>query len=794
MLVSLKEIKKYVDLEGISTEEIASRLTYSGIEVEEIKKLASATNLVIGEIISCLPHPDSDHLHLCKVDVGSEILDIVCGAPNARQGLKVIVAKVGAKLPGGEIKKGEIRGQVSCGMMCALNELGVDPKSLTKAQIEGIEELPSDAKVGETDVLGYLGLDDEILDLSLLANRSDCYSLFNVAKEIGALFERKVTLPETIDESDYEEDFKVGSESDSCKSFYAKVVKGIEVKESPKWLKEVLRSENIKSINNIVDLGNYVMLLTGQPIHCYDFDKLENKELIVKDNLNVSFDALDDKTYDIKEGDLCVTSNNKIMCLGGIIGGKSSEIEDYTKNVVIEVANFSFAAIRKTANRLGLMTDSSMRFIKGINKDQSEEVINLFVKLLKEVSKVEKVSKFIKYDELNHDLKVVKCSKDYINNRLGSNFSFEEISKVLTLLHFEIKNIDDNNFECVVPSHRIDIDGKADLSEEIIRYYGFGTIKESLPIMETTVGVLSSNRVKERAIEDYLLNNGLDQVLSYTLINKKDASSFNYINLDENIVISNPLTEDHKYIRTNILSSVLRTAEYNLNHQNSDLSLFEISNVYSDNKEESHLAIVLTGNKYSIELLNPIKRDFFDMKGLFEGILNLFNIDSNRLKITRFESKEFHPGRSAKVVLDGKTLAVLGEIHPSIRNEYSLKNENAVLMEVNLSLLFNAKSGKNKFAEFTKFPTITRDIAFVVEDEIEFASIKKEIKKASSLIKKIEVFDIYKGEHVKEGSTSIAIRLYFESLTETLKENDITLVLNKVKDILISKFKADLRG
>ena len=643
MLVSLKEVKKYVDLEGISTEEIASRLTFSGIEVEGIKEVASATNLVIGEVVECENHPDSDHLHVCKVNVGDEILDIVCGAPNCRKGLKVIVARAGAILNHDkEIKKGEIRGQVSNGMLCALNELGVDPKTLRKEQIEGIEELPSDAQIGNTKVLEYLGLDDEILDLSLLANRSDCYSLFNVARELGALFNRKVTIPEAKEEVNYvESNLKLEVNSENTKSFFIKVVKGVSVKESPSWLKNVLRSENINSVNNIVDLGNYIMLLTGQPIHAYDLDKVNN-ELKVNQDFEGKFVALDNAEHEVKKGDIVIESNSKVMSLGGIIGANDSKIDENTKNIAIEVANFDFATVRKTAIRMGISTDSSQRFIKGINKDQSEYVLNLFVKILKELSEFKEVSQIIKVDKLNHDKKIISCSKDYINNRLGSNFTLLDITNCLKLLNFEIEILDDNNFNATVPAFRIDVEGKADLSEEIIRYYGFDTITTSLPVMETTVGKLSSTREKERVIEDYLLSKGLYEVLTYTLINKKDNDMLNIINTNEGIEIFNPLTEDHKYIRRNLLSSILRCVEYNINHNNDNPSLFEISNVYSKgNKEEIHLSIALIGNKYEKDLLNSKPKDFFDLKGYVESILTLFNVDSNRVKYERFESNEF---------------------------------------------------------------------------------------------------------------------------------------------------------
>ena len=807
MLVSLKEISKYVDIKDLTPEQIASRLTFAGIEVEEIKRSAEATNLVIGEVISCNPHPNSDHLHVCKVDVKDEILDIVCGAPNVRKGLKVIVAKVGAILSGNkEIKKGEIRGETSNGMLCALNELGVDPKYLRKEQIEGIEELPSDAIVGNTDVLSYLGLDDVILDLSLLANRSDCHALYNVAREIGALFDRKVNIPTFNEEHNYiENEFKVSSLTTACPSFYAKVVKNITIKESPKWLKEVLQSEGIRSIDNVVDVANYVMLLTGQPLHTYDYDKLPSKELIVKDDLDEDFVALDNQTYHIKKGDLCVTSNNKTMCLAGIMGGENSEISKESKNIVIEVANFNFASIRKTSSRVGLSSDSSLRFSKGINKDQSEDVLNLTIHLLKEVMSEEESSKLeisnlIKYDTLNHDPKIISCSLDYINKRLGSSFTYEEVRDVLTKLNFNYvkEDLTTNSFEVKVPSYRIDVEGKADLSEEVIRFKGFDYISSSLPNMETTLGTFSSSREKERIIESHLLSLGLYEVLTYTLINEKDNSMYNYFNnKGKGLLISNPLSEDRKYIRKNILTSLLRTMEYNLNHKESDFRIFEISNVYNENDfEEIHLGIILEGNKLKEEGIISSPYSYFDVKGIFESITSLFNIDSNRLKYKRVEedNKELHIGRSAYVYLDGKLLAVLGEVHPLKRSEFSLKKENVVMLEMNLSLLFATRSANNKFSEISKYPSVRRDFAFVISKDIDYILVKNELKKASSLIKNISLFDIYEGEHIKEGYVSLALSLTYEALDHTLKEEEITSLDNKIKEILLSKFKAELRG
>ena len=791
MLVSLNEISKYVDISGLSKEEIASRLTFSGIEVEEIKTLSNATSLVVGKVISCIPHPNSDHLHVCKVDIKDEILDIVCGAPNCKEGIKVIVAKVGAKLPGGEIKAGEIRGYKSNGMLCALNELGVDPKYLKEEQIKGIEILSDDFEVGDSDILHKLGLDDVILDLSLLANRSDCYSLFNVSREIGALFNRKVNILEANDDSTYEEkEFKVDSLTQNCKEFSVKIVKGIEVKDSPDWLKNCLRSEGIRTINNIVDLGNYIMLLTGQPIHMYDYDKLVKKELIVRSDINEKFIALDEKEYSIHEGDICVTSFGKTMCLGGIMGGLDSEVTNDTKNIVIEVANFNHASIRRTSSRLGLVSDSSQRFVKGINKDQVDYVLNLTTNLLKTISNVDSISNIIKYDVLNHDKKLISCSVDYINNRLGTNFEYEKIKDILQLLYFKFVESDGNKFIVEVPSFRIDVEGKADLSEEIIRYIGLDTISPTLPFMETTVGGKSKDEQKEDVICSFLSNNGLYRVLTYTLVNKKMSESFKILNKSDGYVIKNPLTEDHKYVRTNLLPSLINCANYNLNHQNNNFGIYEISHIDSMQKNEIHLGVVLVGKKYKQDKITGESYSYYDAKGIVDTILDMFNISSTRVKYTRFETDEFHPNRSALVLLDNKPLCVMGDIYPTKKEI----KDSMILLEMNLSVLFATKSKNIKFEPISAYPQSSRDYAFIIDDSINYIDIKNEVKKCSSLIKEVSVFDIYKGKNLAQNEKSIALTVVFESNDHTLKDNEIDEVHNKIVETLNKKFNVSLRS
>ena len=795
MLVSYNELKKYVDLEGLTPEFVAEKLTSAGIEVEGIEKLANATNLVFGQVKTCDNHPDSDHLHVCTVDIGTEVLNIVCGAPNVRSGLKVIVAKVGAKLPQVTIQKGIIRGVESNGMLCSLVELGINPKFLNDNQVHGIEEVGDDAKVGESNVLEYFGLDDTILDLNLLANRSDAYALYNIAKEVGALCNKKVTIPTYNSNNLVENQYKISSNTENCKVFSTRVFTGIKVKESPKWLKVFLRNEGIRSINNIVDIGNYVMLLTGQPLNMYDADKLEKKELIVKDNFEEKVLAMDGNEYEIKNKDLVVTSNNKVVCIAGVMTCENSKVTEETTNIVVESANFYGAQIRRTTTRLGLTSDSSQRFVKGINPHQTEEVMNLVTYLLEEYSGYESASKTNEFNKLNFKQKEIECNFKYINNRLGTNLSNEEILNALNSLYFKTKDVTKESFVAIVPISRIDIDGKADLSEEVFRFVGVDSVKATLPEMVTTVGGLTSQKKKSEVIANYLLGKGLDRVLTYTLLNKVDNDLFNIINNNEGYVIFNPLTEDHKYVRRNLLSSLLRCAQFNYNHQNKNFGIFEIAQINDLNGTSSHLGIVLCGNKFKQDKMNPTAYSFYDAKGLFEEILDEFNIQPNRLKYERLsDSKELHPTRSCKVTLDGKLLCFFGEIYPTIKKDFDFKNESVVLLEMNLNVLFETRSSSIHFVEINKFPSVSRDYAFIVDKSTKYSDIKTEIKKCSSLVSNINIFDIYVGEHLEKNKVSIALSVLIEAKDHTLKEDELSDVDSRIRNVIETKFNGAIRS
>ena len=798
MLVSLKNIREYVSLDGLTAEEIANGLTFAGVEVEEIRRLASGTNLVIGEVKTCVKHPDSDHLHILNVDLGEEFGEqqIVCGAPNARAGLKVIVARVGAKLPGGEIKAGVIRGVASNGMCCSLLELGVDSKYLTEYQQAGIEELPEDAPVGETDVLGYLGLDDEVLNLKVLANRPDLLSLFNVAREIGAIFQRKVTIPEPKEIVEFETKLMVGSKTDKCTQFSGKEIGEITVKESPKWMKDYLMAMGIRSINNIVDIGNYVMLTTGQPLHMYDADKLPHEDLIARDDYEGDFVALDEKTYKVIPGDIVITSNKKPMCLGGVMGSLECAVDENTKHIYIEAASFDGATIRHTSSRLGLSSESSSRFVKGTNHFQSEFVLNYASQLIKELCDGKDFSDIVTYQSETYEDKKISSSVERINGRLGTSFSPKEIKDALERLHFKVI-MGPQTFVATVPSWRLDVTCDADLSEEVIRLLGFENVQSKLPCLDTKLGALTIEQDRLRNIRFYLLDKGLDECVTYSLISKKEENLFNLLNNEEHYSILNPLTDEREVFRTHILHSLLKVATYNTARQNKDLALFETAHNISKQSSSHHLAIVLVGNQKLCGEMSKLPYDFYHMKGLVEGVMEMLGIDASRFRFERNKQHldELHPGKSAEIIFQNQVIGRMGELHPNKVAEYDLGKAAVVVLEMNLDSILSAKVGVTKMTPISRFPSVSRDLAFVVNKEVVAKDLIKTIKvTGKGLVSDAQIFDVYEGEHIEEGKKSIAISVTYSSDDHTLSDKEITDMENRIKFELTKQFHAELRG
>ena len=798
MLVSLKNVSQYVSLEGLTPEDIANKLTFAGVEVEEISRLASGTNLVIGEIKECVAHPNSDHLHVLQVNLGEKYgtTQIVCGAPNARAGLKVIVARVGAVLPQIEIKDGVIRGEASHGMCCSLLELGVDGKYLSDYQKAGIEELPADAPVGEENVLGYLGLDDVVLNLSVLANRPDLLSIFNVAREIGALYNRKVTLPKVDAKEDFKTKLVVGSNTKRCSQFAGKEIKGIVTKASPKWMSEYLMAMGVRSINNIVDIGNYVMLMTGQPLHMYDADKLAEAKLTAQDDYDGDFVALDEKTYKVIPGDIVIACNNKPMWLGGVMGSLACAVDESTKNIYIESASFDGASIRHTSNRLGLSSESSQRFVKGTNHFQSEYVLNYAAKLINELCEAKENSNIVSYQAEEHKERIIASSTKRINDRLGTEFKEEEIVDVLTRLNFEVKK-NGNGFEVKVPDYRLDVTCDADLSEEVIRLLGLEHVKSILPCLDTKVGMLSLRQKRLKNIRSYLLSQGLDECLTYSLVSKKKQNDFSLLNKEEHYVILNPLTDEREVFRTHILASLLGAASYNVARQNKNLALFETSNMISKQSRSEHLAIVLVGQDARQGLLVKENFNFFHMKGIVEGLFTILGIEPTRYRFDRFvdENHELHPGKAANIIFQNKKIGVLGELHPNQIEKYDLGKTNAVVLEMDLEALLEAKVSEIKMTPISKFPSVSRDLAFVLDANIAALDVTRAVKKVGGgIVTNCEVFDIYQGTGIADGKKSMAISVTYRKDDATLTEKEVSDAEEKIKFELSRNFKAEIRS
>lgn len=802
MKISKKWLEQYMDLGDLSMEEIAKAITDAGFEVEEVIPLSQGSNLVIGEVETCKPHPDSDHLHVTTVNTGDEIHQIVCGAPNVAAGQKVIVALAGAQLPGGEIKSGKIRGELSDGMICALFELGVDKHLLREDQIAGIEILPEDAPVGNTDPLGYLGYDDTILDVSLTPNRADCQAAWSMAGEVAAALKKDYHLPEYENAADAGNDvdtrLQIISETEKCPHFYGKVVGSVTIKESPRWMKNLLRASGMHSINNVVDISNIVMLETGQPMHFYDINALPAQEITVKDGLEVDYTALDGQTYKLQPEDVVITTEGKPIGIAGIMGGDDSKIEETTTGIIIECASFDHVAIRNTARRLALNTESSIRYQKGIEPLAAKKAIDRAVQLLIEYADAKDIEKTIEFGHSGYTPRTITCTLAEINGTLGTDFTLDEVVDVLARLELEPQT-EGETITVSVPSTRQDLEGMADLSEEVIRLIGYDRLPSTLPVMEMTEGKLNPQQRQRRFIRTLLTENGLQDLVTYTLISgaKKDDA---ILSVGEALELPVPLSEERRFIRTSLLPSVLESVAYNLARNNKSVNQFEISELTAKEGVHEHLAIVLSGPLNETKWLkDSTPADFYTLKGLIEEILERLGINESRLyfKENKKDTEHFHPGRSAEIYIGKDLIGLMGEIHPTYGAKTGVKN--AVMAELDLDKILHTKKSKIRFTPVSKYPAVVRDLAFVVKKDLPASRIVEVIKRSGkldkeSVVRNVDVFDVYEGEHVGADEKSVALTMTFQSDKQTLDEEKINKVFNQIIDAIVSQCKATLRS
>ncbi len=779
MKLSTNFVKDYIDIEE-DVKKIAEDMTKVGNEYDSCGKLINATNLVIGEVKECEMHPDSDHLHVCKVDVGNDILQIVCGAPNVRKGLKVIVALAGAELPGDfKIKKGNIRGVESNGMLCSIAELGLESKFLTSADKDGIHELPEDAVIGE-DPIKFMQMDDGVIDFELTANRGDLLSILGMAYELAAIYNKPVKEIETSynqTNEDINSNFKVEVNTENCSIFLAKKVENVTIKESPTFIKNRLIASGIRPINNVVDISNYVMLETGQPLHYYDADTLKGKLEVRMAKKDEKLTTLDNIERTLDEEDIVISDGTKAIGLAGVMGGLDTEIEEKTKNIIIESAIFEPVKIRQTSKKI-LRSEASIRFEKGLDPIRTYMAIERSCNLLEKYADAKIVGGLAKYDITNKQNKEIYITYENINNILGIKVPEKDVLDVFKRLGFEYQE-QQNGVRVYVPTRRLDVNIKEDLIEEVGRIYGVDNIEGKLPELPIKAG--SYNKVP-REIRNKMIALGLNETLSYILVNEKEAEKFT-TDKYEIVKLLDPMTEERNTLRYSMIPSLLKIYEYNKSRSVKDVSIFEIGKGFYKKEEqygeETKLCVLMSG-EYYLGINNKKEVDFYIIKGIAEELLNYLGYE-NRYSFVVKENipKEFHPGQTAQIIVNGKQVGIIGRLHPEVQKE------SVYVMEINLEELLDIKTGKMKFKEISKFPSVKKDLAVIVDKNIESEAIAKIIKKAAgNLLKNAEIFDVYTGENIGKDKKSIAYSLEFEAQDKTLTDEEINDILNKIMQTL----------
>ena len=787
MLLSRKFVSDYIDLpEELMIQEIAEDMTNVGNEYDHAGKLIDCTNLIVGEVLECEEHPDSDHLHVCKVNIGTDICNIVCGAPNVRTGLKVIVALPGAKLPGGEIKKGVIRGVESNGMLCSIKELGLDNKFLEPKDIEGIHELPLDTEIG-SDPIQVLELDDEVIDFELTSNRGDLLSILGMAYELGAIYKKKVKdidLTYKINKDDIKDQFNLNIDTPDCTLFLAKKVKNVVIKESPKFIKNRLMASGIRPINNVVDISNYVMLETGQPLHYYDADRLGDTLIVRNANNDEKVVTLDSVERTLTENDIVIASPEGAVGLAGVMGGLSTEVENDTKNIIIEAAIFNSTKIRKTANKI-LRSEASNRFEKGLDPKRTYMAMERSCALLEKYADAEIVGGMLVYDKENKEDRTIEVRYEKINKVLGIEVPKDEVVAIFNALNFEVKKSDDK-LEVTVPTRRLDIKIEEDLIEEVGRIYGMDNIKGKLPVLPLQLGKFDKTR---REIKNKLVDLGLNETLTYSLIPQGEVHKFTTDNFEE-VLIADPMSEDRNTLRYSLLYSLKEVYTYNLARNNSDISIFEMGKTfYKENneyKERLKLACLLSGDYYLD--IKKTKVDFYILKGIVEELLDFLGFNGRYSFVLGELADEFHPGQSALINIQGKNIGIIGKLHPNV------VKKDVYVFEIDLDKLLSMHPSRMTYKDIPKYPSIVKDVAFVVDRNIYSLDIEKVIKKAGGkLLTNIEVFDVYVGENIEKDKKSIAYKLTFQDPSKTLTDEEVTVLFERVIKEVEKQFKATLR-
>lgn len=799
MKASIEWLKEYSDID-VDAVKLGDILTMTGSKVETIEQRGNdIKNVVVGKILEIVKHPDSDHLVITQMDLGDEKVQIVTGADNIKVGDIVPVAKDGSELPGGvKIKKGKLRGIDSCGMMCSVGELGLDINQYPGQIEHGIMILDKnlESKLGE-DIVDVLNLREDIIDFEITPNRPDCLSIEGLGRETAVSLGREFKNPrKNIDELKIEdkkeiEGLKVDIEApDLCYRYIARVVKNVKVAPSPEWLVRRLNVCGIRSINNIVDITNYVMLEMGQPMHAFDINSIEGKHITVRRAKNgEKITTLDEEERTLDENDLVIADKRKPVAIAGVMGGMNSEIEKDTETVVFESASFYGGAVRKTAKKVGLRTESSSRFEKGLSSENALRAINRAMELVEELNAGEVVEG--KIDVYPTKQKVNKINLDYdrINKLLGTEISKEEMINTLEKLEIKVENN-----VAIAPYFRTDVEQLADIAEEVLRFYGYDKLDTTLVESDTTIGIRNKEQKIEQKIKNVLINSGLSEIYTYGFVSDKDLekSKINKDLKETSILIQNPLSDEYKLMRPSTIPSMMQTLATNANKKNLSAKLFDISKSYKNiNNEVENGEVPLQENILTIGMYGD-NIDFYTVKGLIENVLETSSI--NRYDIVReTENESYHTGRCANIKVGIDVIATIGEVHPEVLDNYGIEKR-AYLAEVNLSKVTKYSKANKKYVEVPKFPAVERDIALIVDEKIEVGQIEKIItKKAKKLLEKMQLFDIYRNEKLGENKKSVAYSLIFRDKNRTLSDNEINVVMENIIGELKKTLNAELR-
>ena len=786
MLVSIKWLQEYVDTQGLAPADLGEKITRSGIEVDAvIDRSHGMTNIVVGYVKECVKHPEADKLSICQVDVGGETAQIICGAPNIAAGQKVIVARPGATLPGGiEIKKAKLRGEESNGMICSLQELGIESKLVPKAYAEGIYVLPEEAEAG-SDVIANFDLDDTVLELGLTPNRADAMSMLGVAYEVGAILSEDVKLPE-ISYTEAAESasslLTLNIDAPEANPLYvAKVIRNVEVKESPMWLQQRLMAAGVRPHNNIVDVTNYVLMEYGQPLHAFDYDSLKTGNITVRQaKEGEKITTLDNAERKLSAHNLVITNGEEPVALAGVMGGANSEVSASTTTIVIESAYFASGSIRQTSKDHNLRSDASSRYEKGVDPNRVIPAAERAAGLIAELAGGEVLAGSVMFDALDKEEKIVTVSPDFINARLGMKISFEEMMRILKRLKFNTEAIN-GQLVISVPTRRQDIQIEEDVVEEIARLHGYDEIPATLPEMETTPGGLTPYQHKRRIVRNYMEGAGLLQAITYSLTSSKSAQQFALAKTETTRLLM-PMSEERSTLRQSLLPHLLESVSFNTARRSDSVALYETGAVFlkTDGElldEEEHLAVAMTGlwldNGWQGEKKSV---DFFVLKGIVEGLASKLGI---ALDFERGQMDGLHPGRTAFIKKDGNRIGVIGQLHPSEQTARDLKE--TIVLEMNLAVLLNAEPEALIYTPVPRYPSISRDVALVLSKIVEAGSIENTIRNAGgNLLKQVRVFDLYEGEKMEEGKKSVAFSLTYFDPEKTLTDEEVTRVHEKV--------------